>query len=426
MTDIVHKSLMPGVGLACLTTEKFKTSVLSLSLLRPLRQKEAAMSALLPQVLCRGTQTYPDMAALSAKLESLYGASLEPAVRKKGEIQSVGLVSAYIDGRYLPGAPNQLGAVAALMAEMLLRPAGDGNCFVTAYVESERANLADQIRAAKNDKRVYANNRLLEYMCAEEAYGVDRLGREADTVRIGTADLWRHYKTILASSQLEAVYIGPASPEKVASVLLAAFTGLPRQAAFDKLGTQVVRTARATRQFSERMEVSQGKLTMGMRLGVSSADADYPAALMATAIFGGTTTSKLFLHVRERLQLCYYASSWMEGLKGLLIVSSGIEPRQRQAAESEILAQWNALCRGEVTEEELMAARLSLSGMLRATNDQPGRLEDFYLGQAAAGLYDSPDALAQRVDAVTFDDIVRVARGATWDSTYFLSGEVTA
>ncbi len=46
--------LMPGVYLTGITTDKFKTSCLSLNLLRPLCREEASLNALLPDVLLRG------------------------------------------------------------------------------------------------------------------------------------------------------------------------------------------------------------------------------------------------------------------------------------------------------------------------------------------------------------------------------------
>ena len=52
------------------------------------------------------------------------------------------------------------------------------------------------------------------------------------------------------------------------------------------------------------MDVTQGKLGMGFACGSD----DYAAALMGNTLFGGSSNSKLFLNVREKLSLCYYAS----------------------------------------------------------------------------------------------------------------------
>ena len=45
----------------------------------------AAENAVLPYVLRRGTKSLPDMRRISERLDALYGAEIEPSVRKRGE-----------------------------------------------------------------------------------------------------------------------------------------------------------------------------------------------------------------------------------------------------------------------------------------------------------------------------------------------------
>ena len=71
--------------------------------------------------------------------------------------------------------------------------------------------------------------------------------------------------------------------------------------------------------------MTQGKLAMGFRTGIDAWDEDYPALMLLNAVYGGTTTSKLFLNVREKLSLCYYASSGLMKYKDVMLVSSGVE-----------------------------------------------------------------------------------------------------
>ena len=90
------------------------------------------------------------------------------------------------------------------------------------------------------------------------------------------------------------------------------------------------------------LDVTQGKLAMGYRC---SSD-DYPAMVLANLIFGGTSNSKLFLNVRERLSLCYYASSSYARSKNILTVSSGVETADFERAEAEIGRQLQAVQQG--------------------------------------------------------------------------------
>ena len=113
--------------------------------------------ALLPAVLRRGTVRYPDLGALSARLDRLYGASVDYTVRKQGENQCVGFVASFIDDSFIPGGEQLLEPVAELVGELLCDPVTERGRFVGAYFESEKANLADAIRSVVNDKREYAD-----------------------------------------------------------------------------------------------------------------------------------------------------------------------------------------------------------------------------------------------------------------------------
>ena len=102
--------------------------------------------------------------------------------------------------------------------------------------------------------------------------------------------------------------------------------------------------------------------------------------------------------VRERLSLCYYASSGLMKYKDVMLVSSGVEFSKVGQAQDEILAQLQACKDGGFTDDELEWARRSVVSTLMTTLDAQSRLEDYWLGQAAAGLTEAPDELAQRVD----------------------------
>ena len=137
MLPITQRTLAPGVTLRVVQTKKFKTSMLSATFLAPLTEETASLNALLPRVLRRGTQDHPDMEALSAALDDLYGGGIEPIVRKIGEVQCVGFWGSFLDDAFVPGDSRILESAAALLGELILRPAGEGEAFVPAYVDSE-------------------------------------------------------------------------------------------------------------------------------------------------------------------------------------------------------------------------------------------------------------------------------------------------
>ena len=289
----------------------------------------------------------------------------------------------------------------------------------------ERSNLVDRIRAQVNDKRYYALSRLTQLMCEGEAFGVDKLGDEGRAAALTPRKLWKRYQELLSTAEIELYYCGSAAPDRVAEALSAALSGLPRSEERLEADCEVRLHAGAEpRLEEERMDVTQGKLALGFRTGgITCWEEDYPALVMCNAVFGATPLSKLFLNVREKRSLCYYASSNLEKMKGLLLVSSGIEFGQYQQARDEILAQLEAVRRGEIEDWELEGARRTLIGGHRSTLDDQSRLEEFWLGQTAAGLDTGIEELVEGLKAVTREQVAAAAQKLELDTVYFLNGK---
>lgn len=419
----VTETIMPNVVLTCLETSKFKTGSLSINLLAPLERDTASMNALIPRVLRRGTLSLPDMAAVSARLDSLYGATLKPIVRKKGEIQAVGFYADFADDLFVPEG-GTLKSIIDLMAEMLLSPSTHGGLLREEYVESEKEQLLEGIRGRINDKRSYSIHRLFEQMCVMEAYAVDKLGSETTAESIRAEDLTRRYHELLSSAPLEIFYCGSAAPELVKELICKALADLPRNDFEPDIGTDIWLTPleEKPRVFEDEMQITQGKLAIGFRLGDCMEEPDPAVIKVFNGVFGGCVTSKLFMNVREKLSLAYFASSMVDLHKGIMAVSSGIEFDKYNAALDEIFAQLDAVRSGDFTDEELDAARRSIAGDYRSMEDDPHALEEFYLNRMLIGPDCTPSELASMVEKVTREQVVETARGVACDAIYFLRG----
>ena len=418
----IRTQLANGVYLTYLPARKFKTSLLSAQFVTPLRKETAAACAVLPAILRRGTVQYPDLGALSARLDRLYGASVDYTVRKMGENQCIGFVASFIDDSFIPGGEHLLEPVAELLGELLCNPVTERGRFVNTYFESEKTNLVDAIRSQMNDKREYAYARLLQEMCEGEPYGLGRLGDQESAERIQMAKLHALYGDLLSTAQLELFYCGSASLERVRQALAAAFAALPRDGIREIAAAEPHPARTQVKQVEEAMDVTQGKLGMGFACGSD----DRAAVLMGNTLFGGSSNSKLFLNVREKLSLCYYASSNYHRQKRIITVSSGIEFQNYQKAYDEIMAQLAAVQAGRLEDWELEGARSTLLNAYASMGDSQGKLENFYLGQAATGQEDTPELLAEQVRHVTAERIFDAMQTVSLDTVYFLKGKEAA
>ena len=416
--------LMPGVFLSHLRSDKFKTACMSVTLLTQLRRETAAMNAVIPFVLRRGTTRYGDMEQLSRRMDELYGAAVEPVVRRIGEIQCIGFYGSFPEPDYLPGGEALLGDTCALMAQLLLDPATRGGLLLPQYVDSEREKLLDIIRSRMNDKRSYALMRCIEEMCCYEDFAVSRFGSESEAENIHYKKLTRHYRELIQTCPVEIFYCGKTDFKAVSAAMRDAFSTMPRGEIDYDIGTDLRMNAVEdhVRFVEEEMDVTQGKLVLGFRLGECMEEPDIPALYVFNAVYGSGATSKLFMNVREKLSLCYYASSAVYLHKGIMLVSSGIEFDKLNAARDEILAQLDSVRRGEITDDELRSAKKSVASDLRAVQDSIGELEGFYLSQALDGLDYGPAELAALAEDVTKEDVQAIAESIECDLIYFLKG----
>ena len=236
---------------------------------------------------------------------------------------------------------------------------------------------------------------------------------------ISPEDLNRHYQKILPTSRLELFYCGSAPEQRVTEAFTRAFAALPRRE--DTFPSPAVRlpAPEQYRVILEEMDVTQGKLCLGFRTDTT----DVPATMLMNTMFGGYSNSKLFLNVREKLSLCYYAGSAYHRQKGIITVSSGIESDSYGRAVEEIFAQLDALRQGSWEDWELESARQSLLSGIRSMEDSAGSLEDYMLGVAAVGGDETLEGLSAALRAVTPQRVREAAAAVKPDTIYFLKGK---
>ena len=413
--------LLPGVQLRCVRDTRFKQGCLSFQLLRQMTAEEAACNALLPAVLLRGTNRHPNLRAITHRLDELYGATFSALVRRVGDYQTTGLYCGFMDDRFALEGDRVLASMVEFLEEILLDSPLEEGGFLPAFVESEKKNLIATIESQLNDKRVYASGQLLKIMCANDTFGLPRLGEASQVAAIDAKALYAHYRKILRESPIHLFYVGSASSAYVAGLLKPIFAKLDR--APIALLPQTAFHPCQGRDEVETMTVSQGKLCMGFTTPITNRDKEFPAMQLMNTILGAGMTSKLFMNVREKLSLCYSVGSGYYGTKGIVTVSAGIDFDKEQQTREEILRQVDACKNGDISEAELNAAKEAVLSSLRATHDAPGAIEGYYATAALSGLGLTPMAYMDAVRAVTLTDVVAAAKGLRLHTTYFLKGD---
>ena len=412
--------LMPGVTLRCVETRKFKQGCLSIQFIRPMCREEAAVNALIPSILLRGTLHRKDIRAITQRLDDLYGASVGELVRRIGDYQTVGLYFGFIDDRFTLTGDRVLEPILDFAKELLLEPLTEDGHFCADYVEGEKRNLITNIESQLNDKRAYISAQLMKKMCSADSFGIPRLGTKEEVASIDPVTAYNQYRRLLSESPVEVFYVGSAKPEMIADQVRDFFDSidrcpmtLPEHTSFCDGGGG---------EYTEEMEISQAKLGVGFVTPITINHELYPAMQVFNALFGADMTSKLFTTIREKMSLCYSIGSGYLGGKGILTVYAGIDSDKCELVKEEILRQLQLCCDGGITEEELVAAKESFLSALRGIYDSPGTIESYEFVMAVGKTPLTPEEYRERIRSVTLQQVIEAARSLTAHTTYFLKG----
>jgi predicted Zn-dependent peptidase len=419
MPEQFERGELGRLRLHVLPTKRFKTFALSLYAGIPLSESRVTPTALTPFVLRRGTQTYPETIAFRERLDNLYGAGFGFDLYKRGDHQVVQFRLDIINDRFVSSSESLLKEAVQFLGEAVTAPALEDGKFRARYVEAEKATVSKRIDAIINDKIRYAGERCVEEMCRNEPFRLHALGRKADLPGIDAASLFGAFQSWLQDVSLDLYVAGDTSLSEVQAMAGSAFR-LPAGSPAGYTPPDLLKARDEVQTIVERLDIGQGKLNMGLRVGSSYGSDQYPALLVYNGLLGAFPHSKLFVNVREKASLAYYASSRLDGHKGIMTIQSGIEIANYEKAVGIIREQLDALARGQFTTDDLARTKAMLANQVRELQDSAFERIGFDFSGVVAGKDRTGEGFIAELEAVTPEMVVQAAQGVQLDTIYFL------
>ncbi|WP_040205046.1 EF-P 5-aminopentanol modification-associated protein YfmF [Neobacillus jeddahensis] len=411
---------MQGYKLHVIETEKYKTNTFVWRMKAPLSNEDVTKRALLPHVLQSSSGNYATTTALRSYLDELYGATLFVDLAKKGEYHIVSFSLEIANEKFLSDPNPLLKKGFELLAEIVTNPNVSGNAFDKETIEKEKRTLKSRIQSVFDDKMRYSNVRLIEEMCKGEPYALQVNG-EADEVDAITPEiLYEYFKKAFLEDEMDLYVIGDVKADEVREIaeeLLRFENRAPM-----KVNTEKRSNRTEVSEVKEEQDVKQGKLNIGYRTNIVYGDPDYFALQVFNGIFGGFSHSKLFINVREKASLAYYAASRLESHKGLMMVMSGIDLKNYDQAVGIIHEQMEAMKKGDFTDQELEQTKAVIQNQIMETVDTARGLTEILYHNVVAEANISLDTWLSEMLKVTKEEIVEVAKKIELDTIYFLTG----
>lgn len=405
-----------------LQTSKFKTIHIALYMKTNMTKEKATHRALLSHVLKSATKNYPSRKDIRLYLDDLYGATLSTSVEKIGDSHIIVFYMTVVHEKFLQKERDLFQKSIAFLKEIVLHPYLDaeGN-FSEKLIEEEKRLLKQRIDAIYDDKIRYANERLIQEMCKHEPFSIHPYGDKEVLSNVTKESLKEEYNRMLKEDDVTMYIVGDVQKEAVEEAARL-FTFPSRLNSVKPIVKHTVAEKEA-QEVIEKDAISQAKLSMGFRFPVTHEDERFYAAQVMNGLFGGFPHSKLFMNVREKESLAYYAASRYESAKGFIFAFAGIDASKYEKTTAIIKKQLEAVARGEFTEQELAQTKMMLKNQLLEAYDSPRSIMSMAYKGYVLGKVRDLDSWLKGIEGVEKNEVTRVAQLVTLDTCFLLRGE---
>ena len=414
-----EKTIKKGIKLHMMHTDKFKTNLVAIFLTTKLVRNYVTMNALISAVLRRGSHTMQTQEEISKQLEELYGASFDCGIDKTGDNQVLKFYIEAINDAYLPQSnENVLKKAMESVLDIIFNPLIENNAFKKEYVEQEKNNMKQRIEGRIDNKRTYALDRCIEEMYKNKPFGLYRFGYVEDLKEINEKNLYERYKKLIDQCKID-IFVSGNVNEEIENIIDQNENVKklePREPNYNK---ESEKNHEKQGKKIENMDVTQGKLVVGLDVNSRDEDEKYNAIVYNT-ILGGSANSKIFQNVREKANLAYEAGSRYFKYKDNIFVNCGIEISNYEKALHLIKEQLEDMKNGNFTDEEVENAKKSIISSIKTIDDEQDTGIMYCFGQEMSGNRKSIEEYIERIKKINKEDVLQVANKVEINTIYFL------
>jgi predicted Zn-dependent peptidase len=388
----IRKKQLPG-GLRVLSEPLEEATSVSLGVWiragsRDERDEVAGISHLMEHMLFKGT---PDMDALGvAQAFEGIGAQENAAT---GEEYTV------LYARFLP---EHLERALDIMSDMVLRP-------TLADLEREREVIVEEIRMYEDRPDQLADEYLSGLIFHDDPLGRPIIG-SAETVRGVDHDTLRTFHHgVYTAPNVFVVAAGKVDRDELERMVEEKVSGLPEGEPFTRVASP---RSPESRFYFKYKETEQYHVSLGSQ-GIPARSEDRYAMAALNNVLGGGMSSRLFQEVREKRGLAYAVYSYHQGYSdaGAIKTYVGSTTGNVEEAVRVITEQLGRVQEELVSDEELDRTKQQLkSSTLLALESTAARMNRIGRSVITDTELLSPEEIAERIEAVSAEDIRRLAR----------------
>ena len=418
-------NIKKGIKLHLINTDLFKTDLSVIFITIGLDKKNITKDVIIPEVLKSGSKTYKKQIDISNKLNKLYGSTLETGTDKTGKNLVLKLYTESVDDIFLPNEEKNLKECINVLLDITFNPLVKNDSFDEKYVEIEKERQKMIIESEKDDKDTYAYDKIINIMYNDCGYGIKKNGYLEDIKNINGKNLYERYKEIISKGKIDIFVSGNIENKHIEesiknNKLIESLSDRDVSCYLNDIEKQEKEEVKQINKIEEKMDVTQGKLVVGLDVvGKTNAD-DRFKILLYNTILGDGANSKLFRIVREKESLAYTSKSNYVVQKSNIFIRAGIEVDNYNKTLNLIEEQLEDMRNGNFTEDDIENAKRFIYAGIDSIKEEQNTAIIFYYGEEMSKNKISIEEYYDKIKNISKEDIIKIAKKVKINTVYFL------
>lgn len=279
--------------------------------------------------------------------------------------------------------------------------------------EAERQVILEEIAMRDDDYADLAHEMLVQALYGSDDLGRPILGTRSTITKAKRDTVWNFYRHFYKPSHVVVAAAGGVDHQELVRLVKRGF-----EHSLKGRGRPVkTRSSRSSGSMHHRMNITkrtseQSHVVLGYPAFSRGNKHRYELGVLNT-ILGGGMSSRLFQEIREVRGLAYttYAFTQSFSDSGYLGIYAGFQPQKAQDVLDVVDEVTNSLAVAGPSDEELTRAKGQLKGSLvLGQEDSSSRMNRIAKAELVTGELPSVDELLRRIDAVTSQQVKKLAR----------------
>lgn len=326
------------------------------------RREISGVSHFLEHMFFKGSASFPTVRKLTEALDRL-GAEYNAFTDQE------------MTGFWVKVASENLEQAVRIVGDMLRAPR-----FPKSEMERERSVILQELNLYFDTPSRFIGDLWNKVLYGDQPAG-RYIGGTPETVRaIRHRDILEHFETYYRAPAMVVAIAGAVTKAQAAHIATQHFRGLSSGRTPNH--PLVREDQRVPQVLTHRKRTDQTYVAVGFR-GVSLTHPKRYAVAVLAAILGGTMSSRLFLHIRDRLGLAYSISTVadFDTESGSLVTVAGLKSSKAREAVSVILREYRRIAQRAPLPAEIRKAQEAMAGRFVLGLEQTDEVASFIATQ---------------------------------------------